>query len=124
MKWISALCLISFFLRLIAYPGYVADYYINYQSYLENCENKDQPRMQCNGRCLLMEKLNQSDEHNSQSEQPLKPLSIELFLMNADDFRTFHIVVEAASGALVSQLQSQDVLLSIFHPPKYSPTGF
>lgn len=124
MKWISALCLISFFLRLIAYPGYVADYYINYQSYLENCENKDQPRMQCNGRCLLMEKLNQPDEHNSQSERPLKPLSIEFFLINADDFRPFHFVVEAASGALVSQLQSQEVLFSIFHPPKYSQTGF
>ncbi|MBZ5858682.1 hypothetical protein [Flavihumibacter profundi] len=47
----------------------VMDYYANKSVYLANCENKSRPQLHCNGQCLLMKKMHQSDKKDQQTPE-------------------------------------------------------
>jgi hypothetical protein len=47
----------------------VMDYYANKSIYLANCENKSRPQLHCNGQCLLMKKMHQSDKKDEQTPE-------------------------------------------------------
>lgn len=40
----------------------LGDYYLNPQSYLAQCENRDKPKMDCNGKCQLAKKIQQDTQ--------------------------------------------------------------
>lgn len=44
--------------------GLLVDYYVNSEVYKENCQNKNRPELNCDGKCILAQKLlnSQKDE--------------------------------------------------------------
>ena len=44
--------------------GLLMDYYVNSEIYKENCENKNRPELNCDGKCILAQKI-----LNSQKEE-------------------------------------------------------
>jgi len=66
-KVLSIFVLMSFFIHLFYTSGYLLDYYVNTDFYLENCENKDRPELHCDGQCVLAQKMKGAlpapDEH-------------------------------------------------------------
>ena len=53
------------------------DYYIKMDAYLEQCSNRNRPELQCNGQCILMQKL-KALNGTSQSPAPPVPAKINL----------------------------------------------
>lgn len=45
----------------------VADYYTNTSAYAKDCINKAKPKLQCNGKCQMMKRLQQEDNKDQQN---------------------------------------------------------
>lgn len=60
--------------------GYVVDYIVNMESYMEQCENKDKPILQCDGKCLLAEKISSAQAPVDPDAEVLVSLSIEYII--------------------------------------------
>lgn len=43
------------------------DYYFNLPEYLAKCINKDQPQLQCDGQCILMQKMEDAEKQESKT---------------------------------------------------------
>jgi hypothetical protein len=61
-------------LPLLWKTGVVLDYLVDYANYLEQCENQNQPELQCNGKCQLTKELNRLDRMDT--EQPELPNAV------------------------------------------------
>ncbi len=42
------------------------NYYVNTASFAKNCINKARPKMQCNGKCQVMKKLQEEEKNDQQ----------------------------------------------------------
>ena len=91
------------------------------------CENKDQPEMECCGKCHLEKQLNKVDSNeDSKSSLPLeifKLKSIEVFLVNSftfcfHSFQTIEFKPKEISYSIFPILKG--FLISILHPPEFS----
>ncbi|CAN5524093.1 hypothetical protein BH11BAC3_BH11BAC3_37350 [soil metagenome] len=45
----------------------VVDYFANTKAYAKNCENKEIPKMHCNGKCQMMKKIKQEQKKDQQN---------------------------------------------------------
>ena len=52
-----------------------ADYLIRKADYIEKCENKARPQLQCNGQCQMMKKMLAQQDNNQPTPPELKMLS-------------------------------------------------
>ncbi len=52
-----------------------ADYLLRKADYLEKCENKARPQLQCNGQCQMMKKMLAQQDNNQPAPPELKMLS-------------------------------------------------
>jgi hypothetical protein len=73
-KIASIVFVVAIALPLLWKTGVVLDYLADYANYLEQCENKNQPELQCNGKCQLTKELNRIDRINP--EQPELPSAV------------------------------------------------
>ncbi len=66
VAYILMLCLLN---QMFLAAGYMIDYYADIESYKAQCINKDKPALQCDGQCLLSEKIaaTQQTNHTDQS---------------------------------------------------------
>lgn len=78
MKKLVYIIILSFIIKPV-FP--LIDYAINYD-YITTvlCENKDKPKLQCNGKCHLMKNLEKNSDSNSSqpSEKKANPLEKEV----------------------------------------------
>lgn len=100
----------------------LVEYYANYDFFATVlCINKDKPKLACNGKCILMQKLkNVANDTNSQStEVPGKislkdyPIGFISFLKSASIKMTSGF---SHSGFYTDRWPS-DIIFDIFHPP-------
>ena len=112
--------LIALFLKPIL-P--VVDYLINYE-YISKvlCENKDKPKLQCNGKCQLMKGLAKAiDTENpvSSDKKSFSPIQEVLFF---NDIKTYNLVScgcskQSKNRSSYLNLYSYLNANSEFHPP-------
>lgn len=100
----------------------VLEYCVNYDYIVtELCENKDKPKLECNGKCHLKKEL----AHEAQSENPKSNeqntpiLTLELlFCEKLPEFIfRFQHIVEKNSILYTNPIYNEIGLSSIFHPP-------
>jgi hypothetical protein len=53
--------------------GFLLDYYTNTEAYKELCINKDKPALNCDGKCVLAEKIMASESKNKESKKSSFP---------------------------------------------------
>ncbi|MEY4012763.1 MAG: hypothetical protein RIT22_1887 [Bacteroidota bacterium] len=120
MKNIVFIVLISLFLKPIL-P--VVDYVVNYE-YISKvlCENKDKPKLQCNGKCHLMKQLAKAAETENPKSSDKKqntPIQEVLFFKEIKSFSivSFSFSTESKINSSYLELYSYLNTNSVFHPP-------
>jgi len=110
-------------LPLLVKVGIVVNYIFQYERYAtELCENLDQPELECNGKCQMMEELNKVEQRNETApELPVLAKIIELgfytYFSSSFDLSFFKNTIAARFNLLeVSVLQG--VHTDIFQPPR------
>jgi hypothetical protein len=116
MQFLATAMLFKAFLA----PAVFIDFKLN-QDYIAKvlCINREKPQLECNGQCILMEKMkNTQDSENPEQSQSSKSQLLEIF---SELTTIFHPLIfptveekffEYTEQALVSYLSQ------IFHPPQ------
>lgn len=105
----------------------VVEYVVNYD-YISKvlCENKEKPKLQCNGKCHLMKELAKASDSDITGEKPIssdkKMASLEfevLFFEVIQPFKTFYFysVNKKDVNSNYSNLYAYLDSCSQFHPP-------
>jgi hypothetical protein len=89
------------------------------QTYIANnlCENRDKPKMHCNGKCHLkkeLEKDTQQDKNNSTNKEKFEVMFVE----NVPGFSSFSVENELTQTAHYKEPFFVIPSFSIFHPPR------
>jgi hypothetical protein len=115
----AVIMLAAFVAQTFSNSFIIADYYANTSKYAAHCENKDKPKMHCNGRCQMMKKLRQEEKKNQdkRSENRNEILfSVKLYFVAA--FSVRFTASESIETFPSSTGKSSDRSFDIFHPPK------
>ncbi len=122
MKKIVFITLIALILKPIL-P--VVDYIVNYE-YISKvlCENKDKPKLKCNGKCHLMKQLAKAaDAENPKSSDKKQntPIQEVLFFKEIKSFSivSFSFSTESKINSSYLELYSYLNTNSVFHPPTF-----
>ena len=98
--------------------------FFSQQDYIaENlCENKDQPELECNGKCILMQKLKMAEEPQPNSQPIPEILQFELsgyVTQSESESPSFLLVSDRLLYFNTSQnLPTTGYYGDIFHPPR------
>lgn len=96
------------------------EYAIKMDVYLEQCINKQKPELQCNGQCVLMQKLKSL---NPESSTPIPPEPVEV---NLQDYPigfietiliAFPTIKKTSPADSSRDLVLYNFVIDIFHPP-------
>jgi hypothetical protein len=101
----------------------VADYLTHVKSYALKCENKTRPQLKCNGRCQMINKINQEEKKDMENRDG-KPESVNEGLLSS---KSFFATVTLPVIQIITQVSipfyitcnSIDQCIDIFHPPRY-----
>jgi hypothetical protein len=85
----------------------LVEYAMDYQTYLERCENRDRPSLKCNGTCILAKKIAAS-QATSPAEEPVLPA------FEAEEWVSAHVPA-SPSTLLLNMSPAQDFL----YPPSF-----
>lgn len=120
MRQLIALFILAAFLaQTFSRTFIVADYYMNTTSFAKNCENRQKPKMHCNGKCQMLKKLKQEDNKDQQNpdrklENKNEVLSSKSFFPAVTTFSNSCATSYPELGAFFYTNPSFD----IFHPPQ------
>ena len=83
------------------------------------CENRNRPKLQCNGRCQLAKKLAEEEKQNSQNPGSGKIKAIDLLYDESISFPDLISGSKKNRNLFSELIQSGGILYSasVFHPP-------
>jgi len=117
----ASILLIAFVAQTFTGPFIMLDYFVNTAAYAENCVNKAKPKLQCNGQCQAMKKI-QEEEKKDQQNSERKAEGKTSVLSSKSFYATVPPgTVEINSNKKLSSSSdgnSIDRSLDIFHPPQ------
>jgi len=83
------------------------------------CENKNKPKMHCNGKCHLKKQLAQAEKKGQSPTNSLnEKYEVQFFSENNSDISQFNSSVISIVKPLYFFSLSDKHLLSVFHPPQ------
>ena len=98
---------------------FVTDYYINTTAYSENCINKNEPQLNCNGHCQLEKKV--GEETSKDQSVPERKSELNSILISSKSFFT---ALPACISTCISNTYppyqaslNNGIAISVFHPP-------
>lgn len=111
--------LFAFMLHSFQHLITIADYYVDQAAYAKNCVNKYRPKLNCNGQCQLMKKIEKQEKEN---QEPTLKLSLKQEVISA---RCFYPSLQVWSEVI--SLQHEACYLgslsqqprTYFHPPAW-----
>lgn len=120
LKQITAILFFAAFIgQTFNKPFIIVDYYANNEAYLKACINKARPKMQCNGKCQMMKKLQEEEKKEQQLPGARPDTKTEIF--SGDNF-TYTIETPSVIIKKIFQDYIRQILPasnnSIFHPPQ------
>ena len=115
----TILLLIAFSVQTFNRAVIMVDYYVNTASFVDKCENKTAPELDCEGKCQVSKKM--KDEDKKQQQNPERkannhnePISSKSFYCSllCENLTIVHLYCSSYKFLLPKYLQSE-----IFHPP-------
>lgn len=99
----------------------IADYYANTAAYARNCINKTRPKMNCNGKCQMMKKIQEEEKKEQENAEKKDSARYEiifsasqyLLLTNTDCVNMAAVKNAAPCNSLIT-----DRSYDFFHPPQ------
>lgn len=118
-RFISILLLSAFLLQNFSRVIIIVDYMLNKEFIAKNfCENKNKPKMHCNGKCHLKKQLDKEDKRenaplNNQKEKSEIPLFCQ-----TNRKSLFKLYITAKCSFISYKIQETvPFSASVFHPP-------
>ena len=114
--------ILALFIVLRPFSPYV-EYVLNYEYISEVlCINKDKPKLECNGKCYLMQSLAEaSDETGDPTEIPSKKLDFQLlyFTENRASSKVLDFEFKSRLHINTNSIESYKFLIAgqVFRPP-------
>lgn len=110
--------LIALVTHLFYSSGYLLDYYVNMDVYKEHCINQDRPELNCDGKCILAQKIAEAQKNQAPDQGKMTiPASMEYlsgyFLLNIS--RSFQL--QTVAYGWYAYYNYEPVHKS-FHPPQ------
>jgi negative regulator of genetic competence, sporulation and motility len=100
----------------------MADYYTNTSKYAKNCVNKAKPKMQCNGKCQMMKKLQQEEKKDQENPERKAENKNEIILSSKSFYAvvntTYKVTIIKQAFPQIADDYSYNCTSNIFHPPK------
>src|SRR4249919_3962619 len=120
LKQLTSLFVLLSFTLTVFYKAYVVvDYYVNAVSYAQNCENKMQPMMHCNGKCQMMKKF--KAEEKRQQQNPERRTENKNEVVSSNSFFPTVGIQYSASSDVPSPIDYTSFPVgnnpAVFHPP-------
>jgi hypothetical protein len=122
MHWKTAtILLFAILFRFVYISGMLTDYVFNYADYLARCENREKPKMNCNGQCVLMKSIKDMDQ---EFPEPIEGreinIHIHLYYFIAETIMDFSFAFPSSEKPLyIDKHNLTCCFFEIFHPPKY-----
>lgn len=121
MKQFTAiLFLLAFVCQSYKKPFIMADYYANTAAYAKNCINKAKPKMNCNGKCQAMKKIQEEEKKEQDANQRKFENKIEIFpsaiAVSSIIFQPLVVINKTYFSANAAPVK--DLSFAIFHPPR------
>ncbi len=112
---------VAFFAHTFGNGFYIADYYTNPAKYAKNCINKAKPKLNCNGKCQLMKKIQEQEKNQQKQSESANPPSFEILLNNKTNFASIEQLPPVLQNPFVnifkSFLYNSGHLGTVFRPP-------
>jgi hypothetical protein len=121
MKWIVVSILMILLLVQSFSKWLVVIDFIIHRDYISKnlCENRNRPKLQCNGRCQLAKKLAEEEKQNSQNPGSGKIKAIDLLYDEQISFPDLFSGSKKNRNLFSELIKSGGILYSasVFHPP-------
>lgn len=118
-KITATILLLAFVSQTFAGPFIMLDYFMNKAAYAKNCINKTRPKMQCNGKCQAMKKI-QEEEKKEQQNEERKAEAKTSVLSSKSFFASIQpaTIIVSKTTAFEKSYPLSDMSYSFFHPPQ------
>lgn len=122
----STILLATILLHTCSTIAVVVSFKIN-QDYISTylCINRDKPQLQCNGKCVLMQRMQQEvnnlDEQNRQKTQHIIEHEVLMFCQNVPELQIHRTLVSESKVLKINthliSFKPQSSIAAVFHPP-------
>jgi hypothetical protein len=115
----AILLLTAFSVQIFSGAFIKLGYIINPDFFVKNCVNKTRPKMHCNGKCLVMKKM--QEEEKKEQENETRKWDNKITVLSS---KSFFYSIEANCIYFVKptpveqKLAVKDISLSVFRPPQ------
>lgn len=118
-KIIASILLLALIGQTFRQGFYYIDYLVDKAEYVKNCVNKARPKLQCNGTCQLMKKIEEQEKKEEQKAPEMKLAGkFEVFPPKNLSGTRFSPAFIAVNQYILSDEGSPiDQVSFIFHPP-------
>jgi len=120
-KYTTALFLFIAFAFQTFKGGFVIlNYYTNTAAFAKNCINKTKPKLQCNGKCQMMKKLQEQEKKDQQIPERKLENKVEVF-SSGSCFSSLEIpflCIVPEIFPVEKKPPLADIAYSFFHPPQ------
>jgi len=116
-----SLLIVGFLVQTMSSSLILLNYEVNTAYIIEKfCENKDKPKLHCNGKCHLAKQIHADSEQKSETPvASTEILALVLACTTLESFEFNHVATESiASNSLYIEGNYSNHLQSIFHPPQ------
>lgn len=121
LKQLTAiLFLVAFTGQTFNKPFIVVDYYTNNAAYLEACINKARPKMNCNGKCQMMKKIQEEEKKEQENPGARPDFKTEIFSQDnfAYEIATPSLFIKTVFNSAYQQPALSNNSNAVFHPPQ------
>jgi len=118
-KITATILLMAFVCQTFASPFIILDYFVNTAAYTRNCINKAKPKLQCNGKCQMMKKIQGKEKKEQQNPERKADLK-EQVLSSRSFFCTIQpiCIIPHKAKAFDGIYPLTDISYTFFHPPQ------
>lgn len=111
----SYILLLAIVVQLFWTSGYLVDYYINSDVYKESCQNKDKPELNCDGKCILAQKMKKNNA-GEERESFWPPISFEyIYKAQRIHFKSMYLL--QSHSFVWREMHRLEIEMDIFKPP-------
>ena len=108
----------SFVVQTFSKPFIVLDYFANTASYAKRCVNKAKPKLQCNGKCQMMKKIQEEEKKQQSGEENKSSYKTEVLSAESYFAKISHpLVLNSVLYPLFYVGHPTDISTDFFHPP-------
>lgn len=111
--YILMLCLMN---QMFLAAGFMIDYYADIESYVAQCVNKDKPSLQCDGQCLLSEKIAATQQANHTDQSVNINFNVE-YLAGVFQMQSMSFPARSTHGNPIDALYISQPATSLDKPP-------